>query len=311
MMYTNPTYDDLDVASIQSEKANLVDATITNLIVTGSITYPDSSGNTDSSGFVVQSLDVSGNCNIGGDLTCLGNVILGDETASNGSVIVTNPYLYCAYNSNGVPPSADTSASTPQLYGCITGNMIAGYAEMDFVNVTADYASTDTTLPAFNFYKMPSTEPIAQILGNGQINCSAVSCTGSSTLADETVTNSTITNLTATNASVSNLTTTSSIISNNSNTGTSYSYLGYYQSITLQGNSYPASSGDLSTYSPLFSFSALPTGVYMCLCTIVFEGLGGTSLSGIYIQGVLNGNLSTFPFYFYDNYATSFPIPHK
>jgi hypothetical protein len=84
-MYTNPTYDDLDVASIQSEKANLVDATITNLIVTGSITYPDSSGNTDSSGFVVQSLDVSGNCIIGGELTCKGNVVLGDQTTSEGT----------------------------------------------------------------------------------------------------------------------------------------------------------------------------------------------------------------------------------
>jgi hypothetical protein len=285
MMYTNPVYDDLDVASIQSEKATLVDATITNLIVTGSITYPDSSGNTDSSGFVVESLDVSGNCNIGGTLTCKGNVILGDETTSEGSVIVTNPYLYVGYNSNGVAPSVDAD-TYPQLYGCITGNMEAGQAEVDFVNLSTDEPYNGSTVSAFNFYKMPSTTPIVKILNNGQIDCSAVDCTGTVTTTDLSV--------------------SSSILSNNANIGTSYSYLGFFQAVQLQGSLSPASSGDLSTYTNIFSYSALPPGVYMCLCTLVLTFSAGTSLSGYYVQGVLNGNLATFPFAFYDNYATSF-----
>ncbi len=315
MSFRSSQWLDTDFDDIICDTVNVTkNATINNLTVTGTCTLP---GTTDDNS-TMQSLTVTeslvsqgittldGAVTMNNNLTCTGNVILGDETVSSGTVIITNPYLYCAYNSNGVAPSADTSASAPQLYGCITGNMTAGYAEMDFVNVTADYASTDPTLPAFNFYKMPSTEPIAQILGNGQINCSAISSTGNCTFSDETVTNSTISTLTVTNASVNNLTTTSSIQSNNANIGTSYNYLGYFQAVTLQGSSYPASSGDLSTYTNIFSYSALPPGVYMCLCTLVLQFGGSTSLSGYYVQGVLNGNFATFPFAFYDNYATNF-----
>jgi hypothetical protein len=268
-------------------------ATINNLTVTGTCTLP---GTTDDNSTmetltVTQSLVSQGTTTLDGavtmnnNLTCTGNVILGDQTVSTGSVIVTNPYLYCAYNSNGVAPSVDAD-TWPQLYGCITGNMEAGKAEVDLVNLSTDSPYNSSTYPAFNFYKMPSTTPIAQILNNGQFNCNAIDCTGTATTTDLII--------------------NSSIQSNNANIGTSYSYLGFFQGVILQGSSYPGSSSDLSTYTNVFSYSALPPGVYMCLCTLVLEFLGGTSLSGYYIQGVLNGNLATFPFAFYDNYSTSF-----
>jgi hypothetical protein len=314
MSFRSSQWLDTDFDDIICDTVNVTkNATINNLTVTGTCTLPSTSDDTSTMQTltVTESLVSQGTTTLDGavtmnnNLTCIGNVILGDQTTSEGSVIVTNPYLYCAYNSNGVAPSVDAD-TYPQLYGCITGNMEAGKAEVDFVNLSTDSPHNEATIPAFNFYKMPSTTPIAQILNNGQFNCSAIDCTGSATIADETITNSTITNLTNTNGSISNLTTSSSILSNNANIGTSYSYLGFYQGVLLQGSLSPASSGDLSTYTNIFSYSALPPGVYMCLCTLVLVFSAGTSLSGYYVQGVLNGNLSTFPFGFYDNYATSF-----
>jgi hypothetical protein len=294
MSFRSSQWLDTDFDDIICDTVNVTkNATINNLTVTGTCTLPSTSDDTSTMQTltVTESLVSQGTTTLDGavtmnnNLTCIGNVILGDQTTSEGSVIVTNPYLYCAYNSNGVAPSVDAD-TYPQLYGCITGNMEAGKAEVDFVNLSTDSPYNEATIPAFNFYKMPSTTPIAQILNNGTVNCSAIYSAGTATLT--------------------NITTDSSILSNNANIGTSYSYLGFYQGVLLQGSLSPASSGDLSTYTNIFSYSALPPGVYMCLCTLVLVFSAGTSLSGYYLQGVLNGNLATFPFAFYDNYATSF-----
>jgi cytoskeletal protein CcmA (bactofilin family) len=279
---------------------------------------------------------LNGNVTCGTDLTVNGNVTfhgnfqVGEDSASQGNVIIANPYVYCAYNSNGVGPVTDPGG-LPQMYGCLTGNYQVGQAEVDFWNIASGYNNADS--PAFNFYKINNTSaPICWIQNNGQINCPTVGCSGTGYFNDvqtssESVDNSAIQNLTCTSENVTNSNITSltvnqnnqggtvlyggvttynsSTLAYNSTFGTNLNYLGYFLSSQLPSSVNVGNSSNLSSISNIFTFSSLPLGVYMCSGALALFASAGSTIYGSIVQAVQNNNTAIVPFVWNYNFNNS------
>ena len=318
--FLDPNYDDIDCETITA-----ITTTTQNLIVTGTITYPnDSSGNADTSGNLsvenlnCASLHVSGNAVVNGKLTtgsidCSGslivynNVQLGTGEIGVGDTLIANPFLYMSYNCGGVAPQVD-AGGMPQMYGCITRNYQVGNAKVDFWNIADGYNNGSS--PAFNFYKINnSSAPLVTITNNGQVNCPTLN-TSTLSATNETITNSSMQSLTVNQNNQGGLvlyggTTTynSSTLAYNSLFGSNLDWLGYYLSTQLPSSLQVGNSQNFSTYTNIFTFSSLPIGVYMCTGSIRLYAGSGSTILGSIVQALQNNNTAIIPYYWNDNFT--------
>jgi hypothetical protein len=217
------------------------------------------------------------------------------------------------------------------MYGCLTGNYQVGSAEVDFWNIADGYNNASS--PAFNFYKINNNSaPICWIQKNGQINCPSLGCSGTGYFNDvqttnESATNSTIQTLNCTTENVTNCNVTtltvnqnnqgttvlyggvttynSSTLAYNSLYGTNLNYLGYFVSSQLPNSINVGNSTNLSTISNIFTFSALPTGVYMCTGALALFASSGSTITACIVQAIQNNNTALFPFLWNDNFNNS------